>query len=135
TTRKRSAAAPGGVAPARASRKPPPASPANRTATPGGRPARNRDQPTTASTSTTAVITGVTPQARLSGVVSRFQTPPVPSRAPTAPRAFSARAANAATPAGSEVPPAVLTIAATTHGAFSAATRPVPHQAGRPGRR
>jgi hypothetical protein len=46
----------------------------------------------------------------------------VPASAAQEPAQFSARAANAATPAGSERPPAGLVTAATSHGALSPAT-------------
>ena len=51
-----------------------------------------------------AVPTSAHQVVRLSGTAAAFQMPPSPSKLPTVPRPGSARAANAATPAGSEAP-------------------------------
>jgi hypothetical protein len=110
--------------------KDPAASTASRTA-PSGQRALSARQPATLSASRRAVANGASTDDRLPGTVCAFQMPPVPASAPRAPLQFSARAANAATPSGSERPPAVLVTAATTQGAQSAA---VPAIAARPAR-
>ena len=68
--------------------------------------------------SSSAVPTSAHGEVRLPGTASAFQIPPSPARLPTVARPGSARAAKAATPAGSEpCAPAPDRTVATSHGA------------------